>query len=377
MSGSFQTTVGLMLDLQVRRRFARMRQSFATLGFSSGGAKAGTDLMFDDSSLAPPSVERPHGVEWQSRAEAGGQDDALDGITTQSREAVFRLAYSIRREAEILDDLAPRARTEARRLLREDSDLAAALEAIGEEGVDAAIDLVAPPIAALVSEIATTALGISLAAVRASASARGFGHAAREIADLAAILDTAGSEADALVVSLEERSAETAALASALRRRGAAVVHDRRGDGSPPTFASLRHMTRDTAETALRIAHSADEMALSVRALAEHLITLVRRSPLGDRRAEERVQIDVPCEMRLSGFVLHGRACDLSPTGALVRLSDDADLGPGHPVTLHLPDVPSITGSIVGTEGRDVRLAFDMRLDANAAAKAALGRLTG
>lgn len=396
-----------MLDLQVKRRFALMRRSFATLGFSNPGMQGEggrADLMLDDSGVTPRASERDHGVEWRR----DHRDDALlgtgadrsdtrpspDAIGEETREAIFRLAYAIRREAEVLDDLGPRARAEARRLLREEKDLADALETVGHEDLRAALDLLAPPIAALVGEIAATALCVSLAAVRAGAAARGFNAAASGIDVLARILENAWADAEALVVVLEERSADTAAVASSLRLRGAAIGresgfgsrglpdsdHDREAGSEAGSgehvgeVADLRRLARETAEIAIRVSAAADDLARTVRTLSDSLVALGRQAS-GDRRRDTRVSVDAPCEMLVASGRLPGRVTDISPIGALVRLDTEAPLGAGQPVSFVLPDAPAIAGTVVEAAGRDLRVVYDLRHEANAAARPALERL--
>lgn len=380
MVTTFQDRVGLMLDFQVKRRFAQMRRSFATLGFSAApatGAPAGAraDLMLDDSALVPSALERASEIGWSGAGDedAGGEDD----VRNEAREAVFRLAYAIRREAETLETLAPRARAEARRLAREEADLAAAAESLGDADLGPALDLMVPPVASLVADVAATALNVSLAAVRAGASARGFTAASTEVADLARVLEEAWGAVEGLVAALEERSAETATLAASLRQRGAALA---RGAGrEEPDFdvVALRRFALDTSGAAARLADGAEDMARTVRALSDGLVAAVRRSPMGVRRTQARIPVDAPCEVRVAAGALRGRTRDLSAKGALVVLERQAALSPGQPLSFHLPETPAIAGSVVEIEGERLRLSFDLRHDANAAAAAALERFLG
>lgn len=363
-----------MLDLQVKRRFALMRRSFATLGFSSAPRPDGTaraDLMLDDTALTPAPGDQRHGVDWRREP----RDEGANGPCEKTREAVFRLAAGIRREAEVLEDLATRARAEARRLLREEADLTAAAAGLEEADIEAAIDLLAPPIAALTSEISATALGVSLAAVRAGASARGFVSAAQGIADLADVLGDTWRQSEALVVALEERSAETATLAAALRRRGTALVETYAESDAYGDLDRLGALARTTAETAMRIAGSAEDLARTVRLLAEHMIGLAGRTAELDRRGEERVSVDFVCEVATASAHVAGQVRDLSSTGALVALDDDTPFSAGQPLTIRLRDVPEIAGSVVAQDGRALRVSFDLRHGANAAAAPALDRL--
>jgi hypothetical protein len=370
---TLQDRVGLMLDFQVRRRFAQMRRSFATLGFSAAptaGAPAGAraDLMLDESALAPSASERASELTW------GG---AASEVPSETREAVFRLASAIRREADTLEALAPRARAEARRLAREEADLAAAAEGLGDGDLGAALDLMAPPVAALVADVAATALNVSLAAVRAGASARGFTQAATDVADLARVLAEALGAVEGLVATLEDRSAETATLAAFLRQRGAALSRGRAREPGDLDVAALRRFTLETSGAAARLADGAEDMARTVRALSDALVAAARRSPLGDRRAQARIEVDAPCEVRVWAGTLPGRTRDLSAEGALVVLERPAALSPGQPLSFCLPDTAPITGSVVAVEGAQLRLCFDLRHDANAAAAASIERFLG
>ncbi|MGP9820116.1 PilZ domain-containing protein [Salinarimonas sp. NSM] len=362
-----------MLDFQVRRRFAQMRRSFATLGFAGDAADAArsSELVFDDSAVTPPRLEQAHAVEWRR-----DEDDLVEGVSAQTREAVFRLAYAIRREADALDDLAPRARTAARRLSREEADIAEALAGLDPEDLRPALDLATPPVASLVGEVGAVALSVSLAAVRAGASARGFAEASRRIADLAALLAGAWDGIEGLVVGIEERSADTAALATDLRRRGAGLVGGRAETGARDV-AALRRLVRETEGTASRIAETAEDLARSVRTLSDGLLAVVRRPPEGERRATARVPVDLPCEVRVATGVVPGRVRDLSLTGALVALDEPVALAPGQPLSFRLPDVAPLAGSVVTVEEASLRLTFDLRHGANAGAQPALERLVG
>ncbi|WP_188909276.1 PilZ domain-containing protein [Salinarimonas ramus] len=351
-----------------------MRRSFATLGFSGDAAAQArrADLMLDDSTLTPTRQEDAHAVAWRS---VDDEADAIaDGVSAQTREAVFRLAYAIRREADALDELAPRARTAARRLAREEADIAEALDGLSEVDIRPALDLAAPPVAALVGEVAATALSVSLAAVRAGASARGFGEAARRVSDLGAILAEAWAGIEELVATIEERSADTAALAADLRRRGADASASAPESGARDV-AALRRLALEIAAVAGRIAATAEDLARAVRDLADRLIAAVRAAPVGERRAQARVAVDLACDLRVSTGVLPGRARDISTTGALVELDAEAALAPGQPVSFRLADVPPLAGTIVEAEGGRVRLTFDLRHGANAGSAAAIERL--
>ncbi|WP_372422537.1 PilZ domain-containing protein [Salinarimonas chemoclinalis] len=360
-----------MLDFQVRRRFAQMRRSFATLGFSGAAAEAARspDLVFDDSEVTPSRGEQAHAVDWRR-----DEGEVAGGVSTQTREAVFRLAYAIRREADALDELAPRARTAARRLSREEADIAEALDGLEPEDLRPALDLATPPVASLVGEVAATALSVSLAAVRAGASARGFAEASRRVADLAALLDGAWAGIEGLVAAIEERSADTAALAADLRRRGAGIATGQPESG-PRDIAALRRLARETEATASRIAETAEDLARAVRTLSEGLLAVVRRPPEGERRATERVPVDLPCEVRVAAGLVSGRVRDLSLTGARVVLDEPMALAPGQPLSFRLPDVAPLAGSVVTVEDASLRLSFDLRHGANAGAVPALERL--
>lgn len=355
-----------------------MRRSFATLGFSSGpggparGVGARADLMLDDSAMASSHVGSTEDLCWD-------RGPGASPVAGETVEAVLRLADAIRREAEALEELAPRARAEARRLVREEADLAAAARSLGDADLADALGLLGPPIASLVCDIAATALGVSLAAVRAGASARGFTQAAREAAELARVLDEAWGQIEGLVVSLEERSGDTAVLAAALRERGTTLGRDGCADlpgvavaGSE--VALLRRFALDASEAAMRVAAASDEMALTVRALSDRLIAVVRGSSLADRRKASRVAIDLPCEIVVSGGGARGRALDLSVSGASIALDEAQELGPGQPLSFRLPDTPPIAGSVVDADGAVLRISFDLRHEANAAAAQAVER---
>ncbi|MGJ3262072.1 MAG: hypothetical protein ACFE0R_02460 [Salinarimonas sp.] len=360
-----------MLDLQVRRRFARMRRSFATLGFSSGAADAArsSELLLDDSEVTPAQHDQAHAVEWRR-----DEDADVEGVSAQTREAVFRLAYAIRREADTLDELAPRARTAARRLSREEADIAEALTGLGEEELRPALDLATPPVAGLVGEVAATALSVSLAAVRAGASARGFAEAARRVAELADLLAAAWSGIEGIVDAIEERSAGTAALAADLRRRGAGLAAGDPDDG-PHDIAALRRLARETAAVAGRIAETAEDLARAVRALSDGLLAVVRRAPQGDRRATAGGPGDLPGAGAVGAGRVAGRGGHALRTGEIGRLDEPSARAPGQPLSFGVPQVAPRAGS--GGEGQDgaLRRSFDLRHGAKAGAAPALDRL--
>ena len=98
----------------------------------------------------------------------------------------------------------------------------------------------------------------------------------------------------------------------------------------------------------------------------------MRRSSIGDRRRDERVAIDLPCEIVVSGGRIRGRARDLSVSGASIALDAPGEFSPGQPLSFFLPDTPPISGSVVDADSDALRISFDLRHEANAAAAQAV-----
>jgi hypothetical protein len=396
----------VIVDLNVRKRLARMRRNFLTLGWTSREASERAtaevpdhDLVLEDNLAAYRGIESSTGVDWRNENPGLFDDEAIAwSPSPQTRAAVFSLAEKIRTEAEKLAELSDRARDMAHRLVREHESASAdardLLTRMREEDATVGEDHEAPHIAdwdthfasmnELIREIGTTALSAALSGVRAGASTRGFSHVAKGVEELERALRSSWDEIESLISDLEDRAAETAATAAALRSAGKSVAVNTaelpRGAVADPAAksASTDHLdalgllTDTIARTGGEVAGACDSMADLVNRLAERLMIVVRETPVGDRRAAKRIAFQSSCILSTSDRSFAGTSLDLSATGALVKLRQELNLQRAQPITLHLKDIAPIVGSVAAVSAQGVHIAFDLGHGANAGARPAL-----
>jgi methyl-accepting chemotaxis protein len=323
-------------------------------------------------------------------------DETSEGPSPETRAAVLRIAATIRAEADALDTLSARARKEAEHLLHEHARAATQAVAFFGNRRDAQAEGRSEfpewsehfaAVNDFVLEIATTALSAALSGVRAGASTRGFGEAAKGIDELERALRSAWEDLDELIVELEDRAAETAAKAAVLRTAGKDVARNTSGlprssvgDDEAASAISrqldtLKQLTERIAKAGEDVATACDEMGHLVRSLAERLAIAVRETPIGNRRATERFAYETPCIISTSDKSYSGKSLDLSATGALVKVRQQTHLQRGQPITLHLQNVAPIIGTVAATSPQGVHVSFDLGHGANAEAKPAFTRM--
>jgi methyl-accepting chemotaxis protein len=410
---SVASNASTIVDLNVRQRLAKIRRNFLTLSWASAEPAAPAseigpdlDLILEDTLAGYHGIGATTGVDWRKANPGLFDDEDIDwSPSPQTRAAVFRLAEKIRAEGEKLVDLSAHARREADLLLREHASatsralalLNAAREndAASHEAVAAALPDWTAHFAnmnELIREIGTTALSAALSAVRAGASTRGFSQVAKGVEELERALRSAWDEIERLIVDLEDRAAETAATAANLRSAGKAFMQNTAElplsvSGKAATVAAitgpldaLKLLTDKIARTGGDVATACDEMAHLVHTLAEHLVIVVRETPVGNRRAARRIAFESSCIISTSERSYAGRSLDLSATGALVKLRQEPEKDPkdgpilqrAQPITLHLQDIAPIVGSIAGVSAQGVHISFDLGHGANAEARPAL-----
>jgi methyl-accepting chemotaxis protein len=395
----------VIVDLNVRQRLARMRRNFLTLGWTSRDTserpsteEPDRDLILEDNIAAYRGIESSTGVDWRNENPGLFDDAAIAwSPSPQTRAAVFSLAEKIRTEAKELAKLSDRARDMAHRLVREHESASAdardLLTRMREEDATVEEDHEAIHVAdwdahfaslnELVREIGTTALRAALSGVRAGASTRGFSHVAKGVDELERALRSSWDEIESLISDLEDRAAETAATAAALRSAGKSVAVNTAelpqgaiGSGGEPASSdrlnSLGQLTDKIARTGGEVAEACDSMADLVNRLAERLMIVVRETPVGDRRAAKRIAFQSSCILSTSDRSFAGTSLDLSATGALVKLRQEPNLQRAQPITLHLKDIAPIVGSVAAVSAQGVHIAFDLGHGANAAARPAL-----
>lgn len=340
-----------MIDLNVKQRLIVMRRNLASLSWRGqvDSVRPG-DLLYDDIDAPNEALV----VSWGSADSDSNEAQEQGGSATpEQRAAVLALADRVRAESDALLRLMGHARDRADRL-------ATPLSVLSQDAL-----------ASLVREISQIALEASLAGIRAGAATRGFSVVAQDFETLADGMRMAWHTVEPHLVRVEDGAAETACLAARTRTLGRWIQDD---DfeivfaGSEDAEASRR----EAVEACRALADLCEDVAEQADRLARDLVVLVRQSPVGNRRAADRLAVDVGCRLVTATGAFWGRTRDLSRTGALVALRPMPDLHRAQPVTLLLRDIGALTGVIVGVSAGGAHVSFDLAQSANAATRPVL-----
>ncbi|MBB4040917.1 methyl-accepting chemotaxis protein [Microvirga flocculans] len=122
---------------------------------------------------------------------------------------------------------------------------------------------------------------------------------------------------------------------------------------------AVDHISLDASN----LAHRADQATKTAdglaKALGQRFVTVMRQSEIGDRRQTDRLPVDRPATLWISGRSTSSRLIDISAGGALLAPIADAPAAPGHRAAIDIKDVGRFDARIVATSAMGLHCAFE------------------
>lgn len=311
--------------------------------------------------------------------------DNLAGQTQQARASAKTLADTLTAFAGTNQEIDQQARTS--------DQLAAAAGDAATEASNAIVELRGAiteirAVVSLISDIAgqtnLLALNATIEAARAGELGKGFAVVASEVKTLATqtrnatgeisgkierlmrAADTSTSAVNRIIGTIGEIRPVAEAVAAAVAGQTQSISEIGLAAGEVMTFAetvdhgarSMREATITAEATQATIEASAGEMGTGTDEMARHLLTVLRQTPMGNRRRHPRWPVEIAGRVRKGGQSFDVRTSDLSLGGALVKLKDGM-LATGERCTLELTGLDPLPVRVVGLSALGCHLAFD------------------
>ncbi|MFG1398313.1 methyl-accepting chemotaxis protein [Roseixanthobacter pseudopolyaromaticivorans] len=349
-----------LIEADIRRARARLAETAAQMAAACTDGVRGTEAIRSDS-------DRLAGKTEQAKTSAAELTGALTALASTNDE--------IGRQAHASDELATRAGEAASQASGAIVELRSA---IGE--IKAVVSLIAD----IASQTNLLALNASIEAARAGAAGAGFAVVASEVKGLASATHRATGEIGAKIDRLM-RAAETStdavsqaieavgeirpvasAVADAVAGQADSIADIGRAAALARTFAddvdagarSIRAATIEAASAGATIEAASGAMGRGAEEMSRHLLTVLRQTPMGNRRRHPRWPVEIPGRITAAGADLRVKTIDLSLGGALLALQEGT-LREGQSCTLELTGLSPLPCRVVGLSPLGCHLAFD------------------
>jgi methyl-accepting chemotaxis protein len=250
-------------------------------------------------------------------------------------------------------------------------------------------------IAGIARQTNLLALNASIEAARAGAAGSGFAVVASEVKSLAARTQSAttaiagrierlhavaGDSTGALervITIIGDIRPVASAVADAVGGQVGTIADLREAAGEAARFAddvagratAIREAAGGAADTCAAIAGTTAVMSDGVDDMTRRLLTVLRQTPMGDRRRHDRWPVEIPGRLVIAGVARPTKTIDLSLGGALVATVEGVSEGAfGH---LELSGIGTFRCRIVAISPLGCHLAFDNENEPPVAAKVA------
>lgn len=375
-----------LLEADIRRAEARLADAGAAMRAAAAAGVRDVELIRGDSD--------------EMMAETASAKENAAGLA-RAIGAFAETTSEIGRQAQLSGDLAGAAEAASR-------EVAAATQEL--QGAIGQIEAVVALIAHIAGQTNLLALNASIEAARAGAAGAGFAVVASEVKSLAGQTQKATQEISQKIQRLEaaarasdqaigrvsgtiaEISPVAVRVAEAVAGQVATMDEIRRSAENVEAFAetvaerarSIRAATGAAAETGGEIERRSAEVAGGVEEMSRHLLSVLRQTPMGDRRRFERWPVEITGRISTGGASQPARTLDLSQGGVLLCALSPAPAA-GARVQLELSGIGTLAGRVAGISELGCHIAFDdcdheavkARIAAVAAeASVAIGRAT-
>ncbi|MEW6255366.1 MAG: methyl-accepting chemotaxis protein [Pseudomonadota bacterium] len=326
-------------------------------------------------------------------AEAGVRDiaairqdcDDLAAQTQQARASAKTLADTLQAFAGTNEEIDRQARTSDHLAASAGDAATEASNAIVElRGAIAEIRAVVSLISDIAGQTNLLALNATIEAARAGELGKGFAVVASEVKTLATqtrnatgeisgkierlmrAADTSTEAVNRIIGTIGEIRPVAESVAAAVAGQTQSISAIGLAAGEVMTFAetvdqgarTMREATITAEATQASIAASASDMGTGTDEMSRHLLTVLRQTPMGNRRRHPRWPVEISGRVRTRMATLEVKTSDLSLGGALVKLAAGT-LAAGERCTLELGGLEPLGARVVGVSALGCHLAFD------------------
>lgn len=350
-----------LIEADIRRAQSRLADTSGTMQAASEAGVRGISSIRHDADTLATQTE-------QARASARMLAETLEAFAETNEE--------IDRQARASDSLATTAGTVA----------AEANNAIVElRNAIAEIKAVVSLISEIAGQTNLLALNASIEAARAGKAGAGFAVVANEVKALATqtrnatgeisgkierlmrVADTSTQAMSHIITTVGEIRPVAESVAAAVAGQTHTITEIGRAAGEVTAFAeavdqnarSIREAALSAEQTQSTIQASGRQMGHASDEMARHLLTVLRQTPMGNRRRHARWPVEIGGRLRQGGGAVQIKTADLSLGGALVKLPPGQSAPVGARITLELDGMPALPARVAGTSALGCHVAFE------------------
>ncbi len=176
------------------------------------------------------------------------------------------------------------------------------------------------------------------------------GEISGKIERLMRVADTSTQAMSHIITTVGEIRPVAESVAAAVAGQTHTITEIGRAAGEVTAFAeavdqnarSIREAALSAEQTQSTIQASGRQMGHASDEMARHLLTVLRQTPMGNRRRHARWPVEIGGRLRQGGGAVQIKTADLSLGGALVKLPPGQSAPVGARITLELDGMPAL-----------------------------------